>query len=306
MGAKVKWIVGWWTVLAATVVLGQAGRPGQVGAAAGPTTTPAVEDVVMPKGPYNGVALGDLIDLLKHQVPGFDAIVIRAPQVPADYPTFDNFSPKNVTIGQFLDLVRSSFPGVDVRRIDGRMGPLYVFEIGNGGQFNVPMGSGAPAAPGTIADTSTPIVRVYPLGGIVSALGGDTKQSLNNVLSLLQTTLDAEGGSQGATLKVHEPTMMLVFKGSVGQMQVLEQAIAALKPKVDTTSQMAQMEQKYEAELQRLQASQTGYTDTMSQLRQQLDKETRQAEEYRLQAMTLETDLNALKQNTTANTKPKE
>ncbi len=211
MGRKLNWVVGLWMGLVGAIAKGQvpgggaAIGGGTMGAATvEPTSRPAIEDAVMPEGTYNSVALGDLLVFLKDKVPGFNSVVIRSPGMPPDYPTFDNFSPKNITVGQFLDLVRTSYPGVDVQRIDGRMGPLYVFHIGGG---NVPPGVFGgmpvpPATPGNGADDTATLVRVYPLTAAVNAAGGnDNSKALDDVLSLLQTALDQQGGKSPAAAR---------------------------------------------------------------------------------------------------------
>ncbi len=98
-------------------------------------------------------------------------------------------------------------------------------------------------------------------------------------------------------------------------MQVLEQALAALQPVVDTTSEMAKLKAQYETQLQRMQATRTSDQDTIDQLRQQLRNQDRastgrfqkQANDLESQVQNLASQLDdahrELKQST-ATTKP--
>ena len=98
------------------------------------------------------VPLGDMIDMLRDKVAGFNALIVRADGVASDYPTLPGMKLKNVTLGQFLQLLRASVPGLETQRIDGPQGPLYVIRI-NSSVGTPPFGGppgGMPAAP--IAD----------------------------------------------------------------------------------------------------------------------------------------------------------
>jgi hypothetical protein len=263
MCRKLGWMMELCIAMTAVTAMGQASAP-----ASQPATPVAIEDALMPDGPFNGVSLDDLLSLLRQKIPGFNSVVIRAPGTPADYPAFGNLSVKNVTLGQFLDVVRASFPGVVVQRIDGRIDPVYVVHI-----FTPP---GMPATPEETAtkgsgETTSPVVKVYSLQDTVNALadGGDTTKALNDVLSLLQTALDQQGGSDQALLKVHQPTMMLIFKGSPTQMIVLEQTLNALGPNVSSEAQ--KLKSQYSQALQHFSTLRQQDQETITALRGQVD-----------------------------------
>jgi hypothetical protein len=257
MGRKLICMLGLCMALTAATAMGQANVPTTQRSSA-----PAIEDALMPAGPFNGVSLADFLTFLKDTIPGFNSVLIRAPGAPPDYPTFDNLSLKNVTLGQFLDMLRTSYPGVYVQRIYGRIDPLYVIQIG-------PMPGTKP--PDAIANDASPTVKVYSLQGIVSALAdsGDSKKALNDVLSLLQAALDQQGGKDQAVLKVHEPTMMLIFKGSPAQMAVLEQALSAMEPSVDAAT--ARLKLEFASEMTKVAKLRKQDQDTIADLSKRLD-----------------------------------
>jgi hypothetical protein len=225
---------------------------------------PAVELQVIPGDKIGGVSLDDMLDYLKDKVPGFNSTVVRPQGMSNDYPMMPQMTLKNVTVGQFLELLRTSFPGVTVTRIDNKGpagAPLYVVRVisEQRGSFGMPPGAGGfPGMPGGVGGIPTPvapairpIVKVYRLTEIVANLNGDPKKSMDDVLSLLQAALDQtdKHGDQ-PLLKLHQPTQTLVFKGMPDQQEVLEQVLDSLRPKesdklAEARNQMQQMKMEF-------------------------------------------------------------
>jgi hypothetical protein len=233
--------------------------PGATPAPTPPAPTPEVEAHIIPGEQMPRTSLDKMLDYLKDKVPGFNSAVVREPDVLSDYPTLPDMTLKNVTVGQLLELVRSSYPGVDITRIDGPNSPLYVVTIR--AARGVPTQSSAQqaaqvaaqqaaqlasqaslfgqngAAAAIAPQSDVPLVHVYRLNDIVQSLASqtgsnDTKKAMEDILSLIQAALDQAGGNDGTvSLKVHEPTQTIVFKGSPRKMVVLEQVLETLRPR---------------------------------------------------------------------------
>ena len=262
-------ISAWIGLLACTAATGQAAgappppvAPAPVPPAPVPRAgSPEIESQVIPGDQISSISLQDLLNLLKDTVPGFNSVIVRDPEVVPDYPTLPAMTLKNVTVGQLLELIKTSFAGVEISRIDGPTAPLYLIRIlpregvptqaqaaqaaamkaaqpnqaGLAGQFNPnPIVPGFDPASG---GPDAPQVKVYRLDDIVRSLTtaesdpASRKKALDDVLSLIQAALDQTGGSDSVVLKVHEPTQTIIFKGSYRKMLVLEQVLETLRPK---------------------------------------------------------------------------
>src|SRR5947209_19693100 len=90
---------------------------------------PEIESHVIPGDQISSISLQDLLNLLKDTVPGFNSVIVRDPEVVPDYPTLPAMTLKNVTVGQLLELIKTSFAGVYISRIDGPTAPLYLIRI---------------------------------------------------------------------------------------------------------------------------------------------------------------------------------
>jgi hypothetical protein len=204
-----------------------------------PTTEPIeIEDRLISTR-FENMRLEEVLDWIRGRVPGFNAVIVREPGVPEDYPTLpQNMELTNVTIGQFLAFLREAFANVSVKRIDGPPAPLYVIRID------------APAPGGAVIQSPAepPLtVRVYRLKEITDALISQSQsvttraadeattrtQAISHVLSVVQAALDQAGEKTQPVLKVHEPTMTLIFKGTESQQDVLEEVLRALQGRTE-------------------------------------------------------------------------
>jgi hypothetical protein len=186
------------------------------------------------------ILLDDELESIRAAVADFNSVVVRDPGVPADYPTLPVMTLKNVTLGQFLQFVRAAYPGVEIVRIDGPAGALYSIRIRPDEEAIRRASFRADAR----ADANR--VRLYRLTDVVNALSADKlrvgpneeapnrdeviKDATNQVLSLLQAALDQTDQDGPVTLKIHEPTQTLMFKGSRAKQDVLEEALSTLQP----------------------------------------------------------------------------
>jgi hypothetical protein len=272
------WIAGIALILLQTMTLGQpaqggfggavpgAGLPGGMEAAQPAEPAPKIESQLMPGEKFEDIQLSEVLTFMHEKLPEFNSVIVRSPGVDPNYPTLPQMSVKNVTIGQFLEFLKVSFPGVDIQRISGPAGPLYVVKVTAGPmdrpQFHAGMFPGAAAppgggfAPGGFApmpgQPGQPqnVVQVYRLTDIVGSLlatrpadQGDPRPALADILSLVQSALEESGEKEKVVLKVHEQTQTLLFRGSMAKQAVLEQVLNTLRPAHDPqqTQQMNEL-----------------------------------------------------------------
>jgi hypothetical protein len=282
MGFGRRWGAGLFVLLIQTMAVAQPGQhpapggfavPGGMGgmAPAGEVPVeppPKVESQAMPGEKFENTPLDEVLQFIHDKVPEFNSVVVRSPGVQAGYPVIPGMSVKNVSIGQFLEFLEVSFPGVNIQRIKGPTGPLYVIKVTAGpmdqpnfadfpGGFAPGFGGGMPGAPmpGPAVPPGQPqnVVVVYRLNDIVASLvagkeGGRELQrnALTDILSLVQSALEESGEKEQVVLKVHESTQTLLFRGSPMKQAVLEQVLTTLRPAQDPiqAGQVAELKDK--------------------------------------------------------------
>jgi hypothetical protein len=137
---------------------------------------------------------------------------------------------KNVTLGQFLQFIQASFPGVQYKRLDGPNGSLYAIRIRM---------EDDPIRRQLAIDRNR--VRLFRLNEFINTLADENpakdkpreekvKEATAQVLSLLQAALEQTDDSEPCVVKIHEPTLTLMFKGGPEKQAVLEEALSALMP----------------------------------------------------------------------------
>jgi hypothetical protein len=222
-----------------------------------------IDERILPEMKFEGISLDEALKFIHDVAPGFNSVVVRAQGVDENYPIMPNISLKNVTIGQFLELIQKSYP-IQIDRIDGPVGPIYSIRVQATPESlppgNIPAGfGGVPVA----MHAQQAMVRVYPLGDIITSLvsrqpGGKseaerTKAALNDVLSLIQAALEQTEGNDKPILKVHEATQTLLYKGSPDKQAVVEAILGTLQPKQDPKLEEAeQASRQAKTELMRL------------------------------------------------------
>ncbi len=204
---------------------------------AGPEDPKLGRDRVLPDVALDGVSLEDMVQYLQSQSPNFKAIVVREPGDEGGYPMV-RIRIKDVSVGLLLELLTTSYPGIDISTIDGKGGPIHVIRVVR--QEGDKPKTGADASDG---------VRVYRLSAAIEQLvqtraesqlfpapdedkakpAPARKEALNNILALVKAALTLTDGDRNPpTLQVHEETQTLLFKGTQRQREVVEDALAAL------------------------------------------------------------------------------
>jgi len=184
--------------------------------------------------------LDEVLASIRAADPTFNSVVVRDVGVPEAYPTLPAMTLKNVTVGQFLQFVRSSYPGFDCMRIDGPTGALYSVRISAEGD-NARRAMGAQdrnrlhlyRLTEVIQGQAAEIISRNPKADKTEAqvIADVNKEATAQVLSLLQAALDQTDEDGASVLKMHEPTMTLMFKGSDAKQDILEEALSTLKPR---------------------------------------------------------------------------
>ena len=217
---------------------------------------PSIENVAMPIARIEQPVLLDTqLEAMRGAVPGFNFVVVRDPGTAGDYPILPAMSLKNVTVGQFIEFIEASFSGVHIRRIDGPEGTWYAIRIKPDNdalararlakESNRVRFYALAEVINSLADANEPpvpfAVRTVPGGeGSVDVSMVPTtrpsraeriKTATSELLSLIQTAIETvEDDREPYTLKIHEPTLTLLFKGSPERQAVLQDALTALYP----------------------------------------------------------------------------
>src|SRR5262245_54537692 len=88
--------------------------------------TSAIEGQPMPAERIEApTSLDRELEAIRAALPNFNSVVVRDADVSPEYPALPPMTLKNVTVGQFLQFVQASYPGVECRRIDGPAGSLF-------------------------------------------------------------------------------------------------------------------------------------------------------------------------------------
>ena len=186
--------------------------------------------------PAGGMPLRDALAAVGKAVPDFHYVVTRSPGTPDDVPVLPPMQMQGLTIGQFLGFVNLSTMvtnGLTINAIEGTGGkpPLYVIDIKRPAEVAAPPRS---AFPPTTVHVSSLAELVEPRAAVKTDGGDHVREATDDVLSAVQATLDAAAISgPPATLRVHQPTLTLITRGSDEQLQLIEQTLAALRPTQD-------------------------------------------------------------------------
>jgi hypothetical protein len=176
------------------------------------------------------ILLDDEMEAIRTAIPSFNCVIVRDPGVAKNYPTIPAMTLKNVTLGQFMQFLQASFPGVQSKRIDGPSGSLYAIRI---------RVEDDPLRRQWAIDRNR--VRLYRLNEFINTLADESaakdkprdervKEATAQVLSLLQAALDQTDDQEPCIVKIHEPTLTLMFKGGPEKQAVLQEALQALMP----------------------------------------------------------------------------
>ena len=192
---------------------------------------PTIESAMMPTERIDKpILLDEQMEVLRQRIPSFNCVIVRDPGVAKNYPTIPVMMLKNVTVGQFLQFLQASFPGVQYKRIDGPAGALYAIRVRM---------EDDPLRRQMAIDRNR--VRLFRLNEFINTLADESpdkekpreqkiKEATAQVLSLLQAALEQTEDQEPCIVKIHEPTLTLMFKGSPEKQAVLEEALSALMP----------------------------------------------------------------------------
>ena len=154
---------------------------------------------------------------------------------------------------------KQTLPQLSIEGVGGQQGPICLLKVGApagmapsgwwAGRWEV---MGYMAIGGMGGGKQPPLLQVYRLSPLIPAGAADRKASLNDILSLVQAALEAQGSASNVLMKVHEGTGTLIFRGNAAQTEVVERALKALAP-TTAESDRAKLEEHLQAERERMQ-----------------------------------------------------
>ncbi len=194
-------------------------------------------DDILPPLSITEASLEDVLVRIKDGLPGFNAIVLREPGVPSDYPKLRNLNVNHITLSQFMVFLDKSFGCLNVTLIPGQgTSGLWVIHVredqgSQDAKASATAKAGDPMAP---PEANANHVSVFPLREVIPEIASHQndekytqKQAMDDILSLLQAALKAEASGTPAEIQVHEATEMLVVKGSAAQVQLVAETLGA-------------------------------------------------------------------------------
>jgi hypothetical protein len=208
-----------------------------------PDAKPTTQPTVLPEVSLQEVSVFDAIQFLRDVDPSFQAVVAYGPGAdPNKPPIIHELKLKNITADDVIAVLGEVLPFVSIDRITLNDGKLLMIRIN--ADPNSP-------EPEEARESKDPTTTIYPLRAIIdnmsrnampryhpadeekqfaAALTEQRKQSRDAVLALVQTAIQTEGVKGNVTLKVHEPTETLIFKGSKRETVLVQGALDALAP----------------------------------------------------------------------------
>ena len=222
--------------------------PPAAAAAAAPATPVTDDNPTLKEVSFKGVRLNDAVSYLRQTCPRFKVVVVPDPQCADPDPVLPDINLKNVDLQQFLEVLKQTLPQLSIEGVEGQQGPVCLLKVG------------------ATAGTQLPLLQVYRLSPLIPASAADRKAYLNDILSLVQAALEAQGSASNVLMKVHEGTGTLIFRGNAAQTEVVERALKALAP---TTAESERA--KYQEQMQ-------ANRDRMGERSAQLEIRLREAE----------------------------
>jgi hypothetical protein len=193
-----------------------------------PTTTESFG--TLPELKFDNVKLDDALTFLSDVDPTFAPQLVRDPRVPSDYPMI-TFRAKNITIPQFLEFLQQAY-GIGSSRIAGPGGFVYLITVEADSRVEAYLAGqtkSQSASTVNVFNISDVVQRVAALKPAERSSAERAKLALNDVLALVQAALELTPQANKATLKVHEGTESLIFKGTIEQLQVVEDTLKTLR-----------------------------------------------------------------------------
>ena len=250
---------------------------------------------------FHGALLSDVVAYLRQSCPRFKAVVIADPQTPEANPMLPDIELKNIDLKQFLEVLKQTNPLLTIDGVDGQQGPVCLFKLG-APPGAPPMGTGMVGTGGMgFGPPSMPVaqhLQVYRLSQLIPAGAADRAKALNDILSLVQAALEAQGPSANTLMKVHEATGTLIFRGNTAQTEVVDRALQALQP-TTAESQRAKLQEQMQAERVRLsdqfQVDRDRMQSRTAQLENRLNEAEKEAAAARKQISEQLTEIEVLK-----------
>ncbi len=197
------------------------------GAVAAAPIARASDEPVIPQIQLNEVTLQVVLDFLQEAAPGSQMVVVYEPGAEQSQPIITNLKLTHVTPGQVLQALGRVFPQLDVSASDEGGSIIYTVRVRN-----------------KQTRETVRVTRVFRMREAIDQVAreaadtdgaaprGGRPQARNAVLALLDTALQAGGNPTPPQLQFHEPTETLVFRGTAEEASLVDEALAALRPRM--------------------------------------------------------------------------
>jgi hypothetical protein len=249
---------------------GAAAKEGKPAAAAATTPANPARPMLLPEVKVEGLPLVEVLNFLRDVDPTFQ-VVLAGPGAQGGGPIIHELKLKNVSAEAVLKLLAQTYPQISIDTVaaDDQGSPIWTVVVGapkpagEGDPLFGGAGPGFDPAMGMPADRSAePVTIVRRLRESIDHLAaGDSEEARakarSAVLSLIQATIETQGGGgkAPATIKLHEPTDTLVFKGTAAQAQFVDEALGTLLPsKENQQAALQKQAEHYAKQVGRLEA----------------------------------------------------
>jgi hypothetical protein len=242
----------------------------------------SIDDAPMPTGRIENVSVQDFLERYKKWLPNFRYIIYREPSVTGRGPILPTMDTTELRFAEFVDFVNASCPGVHIQADHvadpQQVCPLYVVTLS------------VPAADVRAHVKLPTVVKVFSMTEAIRMQqvlhNEDQKKATDDVLSLIQTVIDESPGGNQASMRVHEETDSLIFKGPEsisGEVGEAIQSIATHKIPVDPQiteeleedrSKLAQFQKREQELMQHFGSSPelTAVREQIARLRKSIDE----------------------------------
>ncbi|MGO9113729.1 MAG: hypothetical protein ACLP9L_31235 [Thermoguttaceae bacterium] len=257
--------------------------------------------------------LDEALRSLESECPGFQTVIVRDPGCTDVNPVLPDMSLKNLPLSQVLDVIAKSLPEVTVDKVSSSKGDVWIFRIHetnpDGANFGRPGRSPGRRPvrveqPMVAPTPAQPTVMVYRLSPLIRTNAADRSKTLNDILSLVQASLDATvfqvalDATAVSTkvpylMKLHAPTETLIFRGYPTELEVVDRTLKALELTPDEIGRSKWLEQadndraRLMAEMDRLKEAMAQTRVEASDARNRVNQQTEEIEKLRARLRSL-------------------
>ncbi|HTW94686.1 MAG TPA: hypothetical protein VMD30_07840 [Tepidisphaeraceae bacterium] len=189
----------------------------------------------LPSNGYGGLTLREALEQIRAIDPHFNYTIVTRNGANPDGPVLPRMEATGITVDDFMQFLElGCLRGVAVQPVGSTGDRVFMYVI---------------LIDGSVEQSNTE-VRVFPLGSAVDSTAADASDNarinaMNNILSLLQAAVQATGDTTPYKMRVHEPTLTLIFAGDQREEKAIQDAVDAVsEPRQDLSIKVLQLEDK--------------------------------------------------------------